>query len=330
MVGTGASAFQIVPSIIGKVESLHVFQRNPAWMLPTPNYYSDIKPGMRWLLERVPYYGHWFRLWQFWIAAEGRRPAVRIDRNWSHPISVSALNEEIRRGCLESLAVQTGDRRDLLEKLTPSYAPGTKRMVRDNGAYVSALKQPNAHLIIEKMVRFTETGFETADGVNHELDIVIYATGYKATEFLAPIEIVGVGGERLHDRWKDGSSAYLGVSIPGFPNLFQLAGPNSSTVVNGNAINSMECTLEYTLHALEYMLRHSVKQIDVRPDVLEDFVSAVDAENRECAWGDSRVETWYRNKNGRAIVPWPFPVIDYFEKTSHFRPEEYVITVSQQ
>ncbi|WP_398467356.1 flavin-containing monooxygenase [Tardiphaga sp.] len=326
VIGTGASAFQIVPSVVDHVKSLKVFQRNPAWMLPTPNYHSDIKPGMRWLLDRVPFYGNWFRLWQYWIAAEGRRPAVQIDRSWTHPISVSRLNEEIRVGCIESLKAQVGDRVDLLEQLTPAYAPGTKRMVRDNGAYVSALKRPHSKLVTERIERFVADGIETVDGQKHELDVVIWATGYKATEYLAPIEVRGLGGELLHDRWKDECSAYLGISIPGFPNLFQLGGPNSGTVVNGNAINSMECALEFAIHAIEFMLLNETEQVDVRQEVLTEFVSSVDAANRECAWGDSRVDTWYRSKTGRAIVPWPFSVLDYFQRTATFRSEEYIIT----
>jgi 4-hydroxyacetophenone monooxygenase len=326
VIGTGASGFQIVPSIIDEVGSLHVFQRNPAWMLPTPNYLGDIKPGMRWLLARVPYYARWFRLWQFWIAAEGRLPAVKVDHNWQHPVSLSAKNEAIRQGCLESLAAQTGERVDLFEKLTPSYAPGTKRMVRDNGAFVKALKRPNAHLITERIKSFTPTGIETSDGAHHELDVVVYATGFRATEFLSPIEIIGAGNKSLHASWQDDCRAYLGISVPGFPNLFILSGPNSNTVVNGNAILSMECALEYTLHALEYMLKHDVKAVEVRQDIHDEFNTVVDAGNRECAWGVSKVATWYQGKSGRPAVPWPFTVFDYFERTATFRPEEYIVT----
>lgn len=325
VVGTGASGFQIVPSIVDEVASLHVVQRNPAWMLPTPNYLGDIKPGMRWLLERVPYYGRWFRLWQFWIAAEGRLPAVKVDRSWEHPVSLSAQNEAIRQGCLASLAAQCGDRTDLFEKLTPSYAPGTKRMVRDNGAFVGALKRPNAHLATERIERITPTGIEMSDGAHHDLDVIVYATGFHATEFLAPMEIVGLDGKRLQDTWKDECRAYLGVSVPGFPNLFVLSGPNSNTVVNGNAILSVECALEYALHALEFLLSNNAKYVDVRENIHDAFNATVDAGNSECAWGAAKVTTWYQGKSGRPAVPWPFSVFDYFERTARFWPEEYAV-----
>src|SRR5690606_3233304 len=110
VVGAGASAYQIVPSIVDEVAELKVFQRNPPWMLPTPNYHEDIKPGMAWLLHHVPFYGRWFRFWQFWIAAEGRLPLVEVEKDWDHPISVGSANERLRLECVEHLKGQLTDR----------------------------------------------------------------------------------------------------------------------------------------------------------------------------------------------------------------------------
>src|SRR5690606_9208213 len=164
VVGTGASAYQIVPSIVESVGALHVFQRNPPWMLPTPTYHDDIRPGMTWLLRHVPYYGRWFRFWQFWIAAEGRLPLVEVEDDWQHPISVGRANEGLRQECMAHLEAQLKERPDLLKKLTPTYPPGAKRMLRDNGVWTSALKQPHAHLVTEGIARVERDAIVTQDG----------------------------------------------------------------------------------------------------------------------------------------------------------------------
>jgi 4-hydroxyacetophenone monooxygenase len=323
VIGTGASGFQIVPTIADQVKSLRVFQRNPAWMLNTPNYLDDIKPGMQWLLAHVPYYGRWFRFWQFWIAAEGRFPAVKVDPEWKHPISVSAANESLRQGCLEILVAQTEGWPDLREKLTPNYPPGAKRMVRDNGAYIATLKKPHVELVSTRIERLTETGIMTADGQHHDLDVIVYATGFHASDYLDPIEVIGRDGRNLHQYWDGDCRAYLGMSVPDFPNLFILGGPNSGLVVNGNAIFTAESALGYAISAIEYMLRNNLKAVDVKPDVYRDFNEEIDRENLKRTWGIAKVNTWYQGKSGRATVTWPYPILEYFKRTSAFNPEDY-------
>ena len=325
VVGTGASGFQIVPSIVGSVRSLHVFQRNPSWMLSTPTYHDDIKPGMSWLLQHVPYYGRWYRFWQFWIAAEGRFPAVQVDPNWDHPISISPLNEALRQGCLANLAAQVGDRLDLLEKLSPRYPPGAKRMVRDNGAYIDALKQPHSHLVSEPIQRLTPSGIVTADGHHHEVDIIVYATGFLAADYLDPIVIEGREGVRLHDFWNGDSRAYLGITVPGFPNLFIIGGPNAGLVVNGSALFTSECALEYAMRGIEAMLRRSIKAVEPRREPYDAFNEDVDHHNRLRAWGTNRVATWYQGRSGRPAVTWPHPILEYYRRTATFQIGDYVL-----
>ncbi|MGA1068650.1 MAG: flavin-containing monooxygenase, partial [Burkholderiaceae bacterium] len=194
MVGTGASAFQIGPSIVDQVASLKIFQRSPPWMLPTPTYHDDIAPGMQWLLKHVPYYGRWLRFWQFCISIEGRLPLTAVEDDWDHPVSVGRANEELRQGCLKWLATQYHDRPDLLEKMTPDYPPTSKRMLRDNGVWAAMLKMAHVELNTTGIESFTTEGIRTKDGVLHAVDVVICATGFKASDFLAPMTITGAGG----------------------------------------------------------------------------------------------------------------------------------------
>ncbi|WP_417426994.1 flavin-containing monooxygenase [Hoeflea sp.] len=324
VVGTGASAYQIVPSIVDRVNSLHVFQRNPPWMLPTPTYHDDIRPGMAWLLKHVPYYGRWFRFWQFWIAAEGRLPLVEVDEDWQHPISVSRANEGLRQECMVHLEMQLQDRPDLLKKLTPTYPPGAKRMLRDNGVWTSALKQPHASLVTERIDHIEDDAIVTADGERHQVDVIVFATGFLASDYLHPIEVKGREGKDLHEWWGGDCRAHLGITVPGFPNLFMSGGPNTGVVVNGSAIFSAECAVEYALSAIGQTLSAGHDAIDCRMEPFQAFNDAVDAENLRKAWGVAKTTSWYRNATGRASQTWPFSLLEYWRLTERADLDEYV------
>lgn len=323
VIGTGASAYQIVPSIVEDVSELQVYQRNPPWMLPTPNYHEEIKPGMAWLLRHVPYYGRWFRFWQFWIAAEGRLPLVEVEAGWDHPISVGRANEGLRLECIEHLKTQLADRPDLLDKLTPKYPPGAKRMLRDNGVWAAALKRPQTCLITDKILRIDERGIVTEDGRLHEADVIVLATGFEASDYLTPIKVVGRKGKNLHDWWAGDCRAYLGITMPGFPNLFMTGGPTTGVVVNGSAIFSAECAVEYALSAIHGLLAGGYAAMDVRPDPFHAFNERVDAGNLTKAWGVAKVSSWYRNRFGRASQTWPFSLLEYWRLTERADLADY-------
>ena len=324
MVGTGASAFQIGPSIVDQVASLEIFQRSPPWMLPTPTYHDDIAPGMQWLLKHIPYYGRWLRFWQFCISIEGRLPLTAVEDDWDHPVSVGRANEELRLGCLKWLATQYPDRPDLLEKMTPNYPPTSKRMLRDNGVWAAMLKKPHVELNTTAIEQFTPEGIRTKDGVLHAVDVVICATGFKASDFLAPMKITGSGGQELHrDCWDGDCRAYLGISVPGFPNLFMTAGPNTAVVINGSAIFSSECQVEYSLRAIRHLLETGQKAMNCKQAPFVDYNKWIDAGNLKRSWGSPRGNGWYKNAKGRASQTWPFGMLDYWNLTGRFKPEDY-------
>jgi 4-hydroxyacetophenone monooxygenase len=323
VIGTGASAYQIVPSIVSEVTELFVFQRSAPWMLPTPNYHEEIKSGMAWLLRHVPYYGRWFRFWQFWIAAEGRLPLVEVEQDWDHPISVGRANESLRLECIEHLKTQLSDRPDLLAKLTPTYPPGAKRMLRDNGVWASALKQPHTTLVTDGILRIEERGIVSADGVLHEVDIIVLATGFQASDYLAPIKVTGRDGKDLHQWWAGDCRAFLGITMPGFPNLFMTAGPTTGVVVNGSAIFSAECAVEYALSAIGELLAGGYAAMDVRQAPFDAFNDRVDAGNLTKAWGVAKTTSWYKNRFGRASQTWPFSLLEYWRLTEKATTADY-------
>lgn len=323
VVGTGASAYQIVPTIVDTVSELLVFQRNPPWMLPTPSYHEQIRPGMAWLLRHVPYYGRWFRFWQFWIAAEGRLPLVEVEPDWDHPISVGRANEGLRLECIEHLKAQLADRPDLLDKMTPTYPPGAKRMLRDNGVWAAALKQPHVKLMTDGIVHIDKRGIVTSDGGLHEADVIVFATGFQASDYLTPIKVVGRSGKNLHNWWAGDCRAYLGITMPGFPNLFMTGGPTTGVVVNGSAIFSAECAVEYALSAIHGLLSGGYAAMDVRQGPFDAYNARVDAGNLTKAWGAAKTTSWYKNRFGRASQTWPFTLLEYWRLTEHADLADY-------
>ena len=323
LVGTGASAYQIGPSIAGEVASLSVFQRNPPWMLPTPSYHDDIKPGMMMLLKHLPFYGRWFRFWQFWIAVEGRLPLVEAEPDWDHPISVGKANEQLRQECLAHLAKQFANRPDLLEKMTPNYPPGGKRMLRDNGVWAAMLNQQNVELVSDGIASITPDGIKTSKGELHKVDVIICATGFKSSDFLHPIKIVGRNGRDLHQWWKGDCRAYLGITVPGFPNLYMTGGPNTAVVVNGSAIFSSECQVEYALKSIKYLLTNKFGAMDIKEAPFNAYNDYVDAGNLTKAWGVAKTTSWYKNSSGRASQTWPFGLQEYWTITSNVKVADY-------
>jgi 4-hydroxyacetophenone monooxygenase len=210
------------------------------------------------------------------------------------------------------------------EKLLPRQYPiGAKRMLRDNGVWARALKRDNVQLIADPIREITPTGIVTQDGTTHDVDVIIYGTGFKASKFLTPMTITGRGGVDLHEHWNGDARAYLGVNVPGFPNLFCLYGPNTNIVVNGSIVYFSECGVRYILGCLELLNNGPHRALDIRKDVHDEFNEAVDAENRQMAWGWSDVNSWYKNDLGRVAQNWPFTLLEYWDRTAHPSADDY-------
>jgi 4-hydroxyacetophenone monooxygenase len=295
---------------------MSVFQRNAPWTLPTPRYMDRIEEPQLELFRSVPSYAAWFRFYQFWTSVEGRRRFVQADPAWTGgPQTVSAANAELREALLEFHRERFADRPDLAEKTAPTYPPGAKRMLRDNGVWAAALKQDNVRLVTETIAEITPAGIRTADGVEHEFDVIIWATGFNASNFLESLEVAGLDGLDLHDYWDGDARAYLGITVPGFPNLFCIYGPNTNLVVNGSTVLFSELSAEYILRAIRGLLERGEAALDVREDVYHRYNEEVDAENRRMAWGAAEVSSWYKNARGRVSQVWPFPILDYWNST---------------
>ncbi|MEJ0026596.1 MAG: FAD-dependent oxidoreductase [Rhizomicrobium sp.] len=324
VIGTGASAFQFVPEIAPEVAQLTVFQRNAPWLGPTPNYHDKVDEGKKWLLKHVPFYARWYRFWLWWMLTDGIYEFVKADPDWkTRPDSVGAMNDMLREMLTQYTRSQLEGRPELQEAATPNYPPGGKRSVRDNGVWLAALKRPNVETVTAPVAEITPTGIRTRDGREFPVDVIIYGTGFTASEFLEPMRFTGKGGVDLHEQWSGDARAYLGVTVPNFPNLFIMYGPNTNIVVNGSIIFFSECEMRYIQGLLELLLRSNASAIEVKADVHDAFNEKVDAMNRQMAWGVPQVTSWYKNKKGRVSQNWPWPLVDYWSATRAPNPDDY-------
>lgn len=325
VIGSGASAFQIIPEMAKTSSKLTVFQRSPAWMFPNPGYHTPVGEGQKWALRKLPFYSKWYRFWLFYTSVEGVYDKTLMDPNWQRSDSVSAANDEMRQALSAWIESQVQDP-ELLKKVLPTYPPFGKRILQDNGTYLEALQQDNVELVTEGIAAIEENGVRTADGHLHEVDAIVCATGFHADRFLFPMKIVGRGGIELSDQWGETNGrAYLGITVPNFPNLFCIYGPNTNLVVAGSIAHNCESQVTYILRCIELLLREGQHTVECRQDVHDRYNERVDEVNAGTAWGAPQVDNWYKNDAGRVTANLPFRIIDYWKMTHRLHPEDYVI-----
>jgi 4-hydroxyacetophenone monooxygenase len=326
VVGTGASAMQIVPAIAAQVKKVLVFQRTPPWVAPFEKFHRPIDADHRQLMMTYRHYRAWYWVKLYWQFGDKILDALRIDPGWAHPErAVNAQNDAYRRYFTRYIRDELGRRDDLVAKVVPDYPPFGKRILLDNGWY-RTLKRENVTLVDEAVARLTEGGLVTESGLAFEADVVVWATGFEATQFLASMEVEGRDGLTLHDAWSgDDPRAYLGVTVPGFPNLFMLGGPNSFPG-SGSYMHSIEVQMRYIARILTEMRQAGARFVEPRPEVFERFNRQLDAVSLQTVWSHPRVKTYYCNEHGRLVFLSPFRNIDYWDLTARSGLADYVVT----
>lgn len=316
LVGTGASAFQLGPEVARIADRLLVFQRSPPWMVPNPRYHARVSEAKKWLLRHVPFYARWYRFLLFWPASDGLLPSLVVDPEWPHQErSVNAMNDMMREYFTQSMAEQIGDDPELLAKVVPTYPPFIKRMLQDNGTWLQTLKRANVDLVTTPIAAVTPTGIRCADGTEHAVDVIVYATGFHANRFLWPMEIVGRDGVSLRDRWGDEPRAYLGITVPRYPNLFCLYGPGTNLAHAGSIIFHSECQVRYVMASLAALLRRGAAAMECRQDVHDAYAARFDAQHEHMVWKHGGATSWYKNASGRILNTSPWRLVDYWTWT---------------
>ncbi|MGV9709059.1 flavin-containing monooxygenase [Gordonia sp. NPDC003424] len=326
VLGTGCTSVQVVSAIVDQVAALDVVVRTPHWLVPERTVVQNVPESERWALEHIPYYHEWFRLRSYWFASDNLYRLPRVDKEWeaTHELSASAENDMVLQNAQRYLRDSLGDRPDLMEQLTPDFRPYAKRIVKDPGFY-RALKRDHVALHRASFERVTPDGVYTTEGEYIEADVIILATGFKL-EFTTSIDIVGRDGRSLADVWSGGDDprAYMGIQVAGFPNLFVTAGPNSAPNHGAGHNILSEEHVHYVLECLQYLLEHDYASMDVRPEVLDAYNVKVEEALDETVWvhPGKNVTGYYRNSAGRAIVPCPWRLVDYWTMLREPHPED--------
>lgn len=327
VIGAGASAFQLVPELAKEVAELKVYQRSAPWMFENPVYHDQVGEGTKWLLKHLPYYARWLRFLMFWPACDGAWPYVTVDPKWPHQDrSINEVNEMIRETFTEYIRKQVGDDEELLAKVIPDYAPMAKRTLQDNGSWLAALKRDNVELIASPATAITERGVVSSEG-EFEADVIIYATGFKANKFLWPMEIVGRNGTVLSEQWGDEAEAYLGLTIPNFPNFFCMFGPATNLAFGGSLILNGECQMRYIMESIRMLLEQHVATMECRQQVHDEYNQRLRKTHAGMIWEHSSIKTsFYQNSKGHATLLWPWKILDYWAWTKAPNPADYELS----
>jgi len=287
VVGTGSSATQIVPQLQSIVRQLHVFQREPGWVLPKGEHDYDRplrdrreRVRQRWMIEKNIWNGHL------------NRPGTK-------------LNAAREASCRRYIAKVFADRPDLAEAVTPTYPYPGKRPVLASTFY-PALKQPNVELVPRAVASVTRDGLVDTDGVERKVDVIVMATGFRPAEYLARLPVTGRGGRTLQEHWCDEPHAYLGITVPGFPNFFMLYGPGTN---GGDIVLMLESQSEYVVRAVKRMIRRRVSAVEVKHRFDAVWYRWLQSRMRGTSWTMSN--NYFKSPTGKVVTQWPYGNLQY-------------------
>ena len=307
VIGTGASAIQFVPEIVPKVQHLTLFQRSAAYVISKPD-----RAYKRWelaLLRRWPW------LQQIDRGLKYVQHEVRALAFIHFPVLMKLFQFSFQRHLAAAIADP-----ELQRQLQPDYPLGCKRILISNN-YFPALAQGNVEIVNQAIQSITPHGVVTADGREHPVDALIYGTGFAATDFLAPMQIKGLGGVELNQAWRDGAEAYKGISVNGFPNLFLLYGPNTNLGHN-SILYMLESQFAYVLNCLDALQQQGLRYMDVKPQVQQRFNQHLQQVIRHSIW-EQGCTSWYKNAAGKNTNNWPGFTFTYRQQTRHLELADY-------
>ncbi|HET6764017.1 MAG TPA: NAD(P)/FAD-dependent oxidoreductase [Longimicrobiaceae bacterium] len=307
VVGTGASAIQIVPAIQPVVSRLVLFQRTPPWVLPRHDAPLSVRTR-RWM-DRVP---------PLRRAVRGSLYGFRelFGLPFRHP-RLAALPERMARRHLREQVPDAALRRIL----TPSYAIGCKRILLSDD-YYPALSQPNVQVVPTGLAEVRGDAVVGPDGVPHAVDAIIFATGFHVTDFPFAARIRGAGGRLLSDVWGASPKAHLGTTVAGFPNLFVLSGPNTG-LGHTSVLLMIEAQVDHVLNALDHMQRNGIAAVAPTVDAQAAWITEVDRKMEGTVWTSGGCKSWYLDETGRNSTLWPGSVGSFVRRVTPFRSEEY-------
>ncbi|MGN6160872.1 MAG: flavin-containing monooxygenase [Marmoricola sp.] len=311
VIGSGCSAIQVVPAIQPEVGHLDVFQRSPGWTLPKGD--RPYTRGQQWRFRRFPVLQRLSRKALYWQQEVFTLAMTKyaLLRRLVVPVSKRQITKTITDPVL-------------LAKVMPTDEIGCKRIMLTD-AWYPALTQPNVDVVTDRIREVVPDGIVTADGAHHPLDVLVLATGFKSHEFVAPMEITGVNGRRLSEEWEDVPKAYLGLSVPGFPNMFLIYGPNTNGGT-GSVVVTLEACIEHIVEAMGQMDRRGATVVQVTRHAAERFDEELRAALAKTVW-HTGCSNWYVDDSGNDPNQWPWQWSRFKRRTASLEPGAYAFTV---
>jgi cation diffusion facilitator CzcD-associated flavoprotein CzcO len=312
VVGTGASAIQFVPQIAPRAGKLYLFQRTPPWIVPRLDFAFSEKwrrrfrtiPLTRWALRQFIFWRQESRVFSF--------------------LGNQTFRKLLEKIALGHLARQITDPK-LRDTLTPNYQLGCKRILVSDD-YYPTLNRSNVELVTEAISEVCPHSIVTRDGVERPIDVLICGTGFRASEPLIGCRVVGKGGVEIHDAWGKRMSAYLGVTVSGFPNLFILLGPNTGLGHN-SVVLMIEAQVRYAMECLKLMKNRNQRVLEVRPEIQQSFVEEIYRRMTGTVWLSGGCKSWYQDQStGEITTLWPGSVVSYLRRTRSVSASDYRLT----
>lgn len=307
VIGTGASAIQFIPQIAPRVGRLTIVQRTPPWIIArNDKRVAALRQAARTL---VPTYAWFVRKAIYWMLE------IRALGFVVNPKILEAREHDVRKFIAKSVADPV-----LRAKVTPEYRAGCKRILVSDD-YYPAIQLSNVELLTDRVTEIREHSVVTSDGREIPADVIIYGTGFRATDGIAPVRIYGSGGQELEQAWRDGMRAYLGTTIASFPNLFLVIGPNTGLGHN-SMIFMMEAQYRYIVGAIRYLRHRKLHALDVRPDVMDAFNADLQRRMKRTVW-QTGCSSWYLDARGKNVSLWPGFTFAFRRRTARFDPANY-------
>jgi 4-hydroxyacetophenone monooxygenase len=317
VIGTGATGYQMIPELALEAEHVTVFQRTPQWLIPTPGYRSPTPPQVTWLDRNLPFHTNFMRF-RAVFAITRFDTMNEIDPNFDDPYSVNAINKGARDACVAFIEQKLGDP-ELVAKMTPPHPVLSARRVIVDPEYsvLDAIQRDNVTLVTDGIRRINRTGIEDTNGTQHDVDVIVYATGFHATEYLFPMKITGRGGQTIEELWaKDGARAYVSCMMPGFPNLWSVYGPNSNGSLQVASFH--ELVGRYAMECMERLILDHKRSIEVKEDAYWRYNELLDERNRRKVWNAPKANSYYWTKSiGRSAVMNPFTAAEMWHYLRH-------------
>jgi len=309
IVGSGASGYQTAP-VIGKMAAkTYLFQRQANWLYEDLSYLKPLPQQTLWLDRNFPFHANFVRFRVAALVAPGGSGALKVDPNFKDPHAVSPINKALRDACVAFVERKLASRPDLIPRMIPNFPPMASRPIRvdTNESVLDALARGDVELVSDGIEQITPTGV-VAGGKNYDLDVIVFATGFRANEYLWPMEVRGKGGKRIEEIWeKDGPRAYLGAMVPDFPNLFMCYGPNSNNFGGFTVVDLLEITAQFAVRAIAGLIERGQASVDVTEEAYWRFADILDESEKGMVYLDQRANSYYQN-GGRSSVNGP---VDY-------------------